>query len=400
MSDPISAFEALKNNDIDAFRHRLDKINFEQISIFNSDWILSRMLTSAKIDDQQKFVVVIIERWSKTLGGDQYANPVENPTDVLSLIIKLRMIEDDVLKFVLKIYEEKITLVELAIVLIDGPSDSETVFGLSRLFIIFGRTTNNNYQLLYDYAYQIGNSTCADYLFEQVADTADPANIPPWVGNFTGVEILPDDSDIEYPQVISSIDKLPTFDEAVHLLSEGQQHLKLENFSIEQIEKHLSLMSDEDFELYITPFVVRKARIALSDDLVLFRLMGPAHPIIGGDLSQDHPCYRWGGCRMFLCGCRENYDDIDEDIYGNSPDLYPYLWFTGACEVCNFQIERPFHAVRLPLYEGGWKGTYCSFDCLRQSIDSEDISSKELIHVYEKDLIQNGTQDRFLSAYE
>lgn len=59
-----------------------------------------------------------------------------------------------------------------------------------------------------------------------------------------------------------------------------------------------------------------------------------------------------GNCRMFTCNCCDIVDDGGD-------------WFIGRCIKCLKIISEPYHALRMPLENGGWCGCYCSFDCLR-----------------------------------
>ena len=63
-----------------------------------------------------------------------------------------------------------------------------------------------------------------------------------------------------------------------------------------------------------------------------------------------------GPCRMLQCICRNVHDDeqVIED------------WYTGQCDTCNKYIANISHSVRYPHENGGWKGCFCSFECIIQ----------------------------------
>jgi len=88
------------------------------------------------------------------------------------------------------------------------------------------------------------------------------------------------------------------------------------------------------------------------------RVWGPLNRILDKDCCAG-PQGK-GPCRMLLCECLENEDD-DEIIYNPKTGM---TWFGGRCQSCNKIIADMSHALRFPRRQGGWKGCYCSFECM------------------------------------
>lgn len=134
----------------------------------------------------------------------------------------------------------------------------------------------------------------------------------------------------------------------------------------------------------------------LGKDEKLFTLLGPANPIYGQIIDPDSPCCKYGGCRMLTCIDFENEDEfgvIDEDDPQENIE-----WFTGACEACHRKIAKKIYALRRPLTFGGWKGTFCSFTCLRKVVPMNDVLNQFIINKIETQLENIGIQDRLVSG--
>lgn len=134
----------------------------------------------------------------------------------------------------------------------------------------------------------------------------------------------------------------------------------------------------------------------IANDEFLFSILGPVNPIYGMLLDPESTCCKYGGCRMFTCVDFEN-----EDEYGiiaeEDPEEY-IEWFTGACEVCHNKIAKKIYALRRPLTFGGWKGTFCSFKCLRSIVPMNDVLNHGLINHIEEQLLEIGIQDRIVTG--
>ncbi len=94
----------------------------------------------------------------------------------------------------------------------------------------------------------------------------------------------------------------------------------------------------------------------------------------------------------------------DEDILDGTADLRMFTddrfthddqgtWFTGSCDRCWLRIKSPRYAVRKPIESGGWRGQYCSWDCVRLDCAPFEAVPKEMTILYEKQCNSIGIYD-------
>ena len=89
--------------------------------------------------------------------------------------------------------------------------------------------------------------------------------------------------------------------------------------------------------------------------------------------SECDKCAAYGGCRQFACTCFEvNALEEDDEDYDA-----PATWFTGECQLCKEEIPEQYAASRVPLSHGGWKGCFCSPECM--ALDNAGAALLELI---------------------
>jgi hypothetical protein len=91
-----------------------------------------------------------------------------------------------------------------------------------------------------------------------------------------------------------------------------------------------------------------------------------------------------GPCRMLECVCRE----FEED--------YPEEWFFGSCDnyFCKKKIRDRSHAVRVPVEEGGWKGCFCSFECLENNLAFKSRNMSFRLEAMRVSINEDGIMDR------
>lgn len=117
-----------------------------------------------------------------------------------------------------------------------------------------------------------------------------------------------------------------------------------------------------------------------SEDAFLTSRLGPVNTLYDAHFSIAEPklrgraprasvefdkecdkCAAYGGCREFICTCFECDPLEEEDVDA------PATWFTGTCGRCEEEIPEQYSARRIPLEGGGWKGCFCSVECLQLS---------------------------------
>lgn len=180
----------------------------------------------------------------------------------------------------------------------------------------------------------------------------------------------------------------------VERLTDGLQFLGISFEDIDHarqvLRTQLSIATTEEKYQILRPVMENRARQQLSSDVVLFRILGPVNPVVDADLTSDGACCNFGGCRMLTCIDFDRYD-VDTDTFDDETD-----WFTGNCQICFLKIANRAHAVRMPLVHGGWRGCYCSIECLRNdySTTAPNIAQRAMIDRIEGQLDEYGIQDR------
>ncbi len=124
-----------------------------------------------------------------------------------------------------------------------------------------------------------------------------------------------------------------------------------------------------------------KAIKTRTEDPELFRAWGPSNLLFGAEI--EDVIDGSADLRMFV----DNRFTPDEQ--GN--------WFTGSCDYCWLRIKNARYAVRKPVEAGGWRGQYCSWDCVRLDCQEYEGAAKEMTVFYEKQCSSIGIYDRLFS---
>ena len=105
-------------------------------------------------------------------------------------------------------------------------------------------------------------------------------------------------------------------------------------------------------------------------------------PALTLKLSQNFPfllestggeCSKYGGCRLFLCKEFEsiNINGDDIDVMAMEEQVIVNDWYRKSCDKCLKRISKRHHGIRQPLCHGGWRGCYCSFECMEVDINDD-----------------------------
>lgn len=151
----------------------------------------------------------------------------------------------------------------------------------------------------------------------------------------------------------------------------------------------------------LSPAVSAVDNEAIEYGTTIFRVLGPLNLFrgpVGSDNNLNGRCGKYG-CRMLTCTCwRLNDDEFDsDDEYGvDTSQEVDRTWFNGACWRCDKRIPRACYAVRRPVNAGGWRGTYCSFDCVENDNDEEplDVIEVATLRIIKEQLNVIGLIDR------
>lgn len=122
------------------------------------------------------------------------------------------------------------------------------------------------------------------------------------------------------------------------IYAESEMTLEENNEIVEDFLSALSIVDDEDE--VIAEYLSENARMSVTEPEI-DRYYGPQNAKIGKKC-----CSFDGRCRMLECKC-----DSGE-------------WFNGYCDECLSSIRDISHSIRYPLKNGGWRGCYCSIECM------------------------------------
>ena len=115
------------------------------------------------------------------------------------------------------------------------------------------------------------------------------------------------------------------------------------------------------------------------------RIFGPANTFLDRNCVSN--VNQLGPCRMLHCLCREyNYDEDN--------DILEMDWFHKRCNFCLRAIRDRSHAIRFPVEDGGWKGCYCSLECMKEDTSYIDDKTNYRIDLMKSTLYDSGIMDR------
>ncbi|HSW76711.1 MAG TPA: hypothetical protein VLG50_06685 [Candidatus Saccharimonadales bacterium] len=348
----------IENDDINELQNNLLLIPFEQLKQNTVDKLLSYIVNLTPLYNSQHSIKCIFDTCYKLL-------PLNNGNlDHLTRLFCDITVTKEALLLVAQTYSSTHPLEYYIEHLIDYDGQPMTMIGAKNLDDIFN-VTNDIWQYLFKKSVEneirkgYTNRLIKEFIEMKMVETALFLPAPTWIIN---------DSTI-------CLDNYN--DNYVDVLTDDEQ-------------KQLSVMTDP-LSIY---------RYKLNFDQTLFKLFGPANVQMSENLLLDDICHIYGGCRMLLCQeYEEQYLDdesVDDMSYGYDNDAFNKThWFTGICDTCLNKIEFLHYAVRLPLYNGGWKGCYCSWDCVRKTLLlPNEIVTFELIDLFEKQINEIGIQDR------
>lgn len=170
-------------------------------------------------------------------------------------------------------------------------------------------------------------------------------------------------------------DIIPTVKDAVDLLL---CDLKNNNIDIVNDKNKTAEITDVLITQYSISTSIEKISmlssikdIPLFDDKIIFQEYGPVNTVYCHTAYADHEheCEKYGGCRMLLCNEFEETNNDGDGIDVLAAEDLLLDWFRWSCDECLRKIPKRHYAIREPLNHGGWRGCYCSFECLKLRIE-------------------------------
>jgi hypothetical protein len=391
----VEAFESKDNEEVE---EKIKLLPLKSINQKTFDKIFEQFSVACFKGNNTQGAVFLLHTWNSF-----YNN--KNQSYATHLFFN-RELDDDLLQFVLKASNETDAFFHLSELLEDDPSD-DLLVAAERIVTLFGtgKLGEDDIKGLLTQAQDRQNFKLENYFGTLLTRIAAPAEKPEWVYDVHNLKILPSEQDLLLiaPVVDVNLTKdnyTLSDEEAVHLATDGlaAQGIYIEDMerSEEELAALLRIMTVEEKAAFFEPVYKNIATYRQGEDKELLTYFGPSNVQVDAILTTDHECCKYGGCRMLLCRCFERYDfDDDEDVVDEDPNLE---WFAGYCLQCRLTILHKWYALRLPIPTGGWKGTYCSFKCLREA--SPNILTTKLIDRIEVSIKKSGIQDRVETVVE
>lgn len=348
---------------------------------------------------------IILRYWSgMETGFDEYEGEVY--PIIPSLFLDHRIPFQN-LYYVMEALRDVVSVLEVAVELFEKGTGENLSLALRNLFDMVGEPSGELYRTLYDEANNSKNEVAKEFVSDLQTYYKRPVDKPKYIFNINGEdEDMIEESDLIdvanatlAEEIISDI-PFDDVDVCAKYLTAGLGKSGLEVVDVEStqqaIKEKLEAMTSEEREKYMGSFLSQDMMDKMYENELLFQILGPVNPIVNGDFSQmNHVCFKYGGCRMLFCNCYELEILSQSDETGSEP-YYPNIpqWFIGYCQNCKRKINKRCYAVRRPLPQGGWKGTFCSWNCVHLSGDMDDDLSIAYADMTQKRLIMSGISDR------
>ena len=373
----------IKNDNIDNLQKVLTVMPLDKLGD-RSDNLLSIFLSVCAGYGRKDAAKIIIKAWKVIYPPEE--------VNILSRLFLIGKINLATLAFIILSYDDY-TYIELMDDLITLDSSPEVITACQKADQIFGSQSYETYKIVQEHAQRLENDNMEEYATDKMEETAPFASIPKWVQNYSEGPLVTE-TELEESVIINPVPfEVPSDDEIVELLTQGLGNLGISvgdiNRAKEYLLKKLSVSTRQEKIEMIRPVMETQAYKVLSGDKNLYRIFGPSNPLINQDLTLNTSSSKYGGCRMFLC-----------DIFNYDSEFdYVVDWFRGVCDQCHLRIRHRWHALRRPRVHGGWEpGSYCSWNCVRESIfidgNEPDLLGHELINIFEQETDKIGIQDR------
>lgn len=376
--------------DVNVIKACLNQLPIGQVSNDNAERLITAFLQVAVQANNREATRMIVEEFGQMRSHIDYLPPVTN-------LFLNSYLTRDMVKFVVESFPD-IEPIQYYVDLVNFPDDLTAIKLVADFATLLPELTNEEWKLLYQMTEDVEeeeypNQMLRAYFQSKVAETGDCVSRPEWVINVPVEDILPIPPD------------LPTVKEAVDLLLEDMKNRMIAtDKSGESVD---ILHGPEIREMLIAQYsiatITEKIKMLETvkdmpsfDSTALFREHGPINTMynIRSFHDPNHECIKYGGCTMFDCAEFEqmNIHGDDLDIMTIDEHVEELDWFRGSCDVCLKKMSSRYHCVRLPLQHGGWRGCYCSVECLRKHITNSHVEA--MASQMEQQLLTIGIRNR------
>lgn len=342
----------------------LEELPIEKLSDKKSEDLLYILFKTSQAVDNKEMVKIILSQWERIYPTGQY-------TTFSSLIFSYDSFDVSLLKFVMDSVKGK-SFVEIIEELYHYGDSDEIIKACIKVLETFGEQPWGHWIILIEMLrYKEDSPNVLNFCLENSKSVAP---------------------EIEKPHRIIHQKNLKTTKE---LVDETLKDLKIKDLSEKQMYEKIKKYFDK-YELPIESIKnIKLDKEEFKNDMMniinsleiqnnkpLFKVLGPDHPNTIVDNKTDFTNVK---NRMFIFN---KYDATEDNI-----ELV--FWFTGNCQRCMFKIPYYHWAVRFPMMYGGWKGCFCSWKCVRESIPDEDEALiNRYIDFYEAEMKKIGIFDR------
>ena len=389
------------DGDNQALRDSLSRLPLAVIPSESSETLINWFLSRCFEHNRTEAACIIIEIFDSS-------RIQVDPLPALTQLFLNTNISREVLVFAIGCFPDKQPL-DFYIDLVNMNGDMLALKAAALLDNIFPDMPSDNWLLLHqlteacDDEDEYRNPMLRTFFETKLAEKSASVSKPDWIRDYPVVDILP------VP------DTIPSVRQAVDLLLEDlkQQNISvMSNTTNESIDvQHGNEVKEQLISQYAISTIIEKIamlshikHIDIFDDIPIFREFGPVntlYSVTDTALDPDHPCSKYGGCRMFTCTEFEQINTDGEEIdimaidefhdhyestifeytpYGQTEKVSEIItintigtpitqidWFRKSCDICLKPISHKHHALRKPLLHGGWRGCYCS-SCFKLTV--------------------------------
>lgn len=364
------------SEDLQKYLQRIPLIQITPTAFYDS---LEKYLKVAMYSGNRQAIRLLIETFEDS-------NLLNDKIPLFTELFRHPEFSEEILKFMIPIFDD-FTLYEHITNLIDYDDDDLSILAAARLNKLYRSLSLSNYKDLEAVAREQQHQHLYQFIEAIIQEISPSAPKPKWVKNYLKKEELPTELEVwnKLPKEKKIDFTLPSIADSVDMLTQGLHAQGELDFDIEESRRFLTqLLStaplDDRLEL-LRPIFTTEHQVDLKDDKIIFRILGPVNAVIDANLTSEAICSKYGGDRMFTCNEFEVID-VEDDSEDFNVD-----WFTGNCQQCNLKIDNRYWAVRRPLAEGGWKGCYCSWKCVREEVIIPSCNDVEMCSIEEEERV-------------
>lgn len=359
--------------------HKNDKAAIECLNIWADNLTIYLPMSDIEVEGtNEKNYKTLYE---KSIDGDikilHKGNPKPTPLNELNPVAELffsNYVNFEILQYVKNLTDE--TFETLINYIINEKNIPKTSIACVKILKLYNpsRVYNSIYDLLdrlEHLALEKKNYFVSDFIFEVKKEHTSFIEKPSWLIETEKTDeqlykerkniinqMLEKDSSSSYNELFDKdIDNILDYFDITGILVDDEQNVTsmLNNVSKTTKLIYLYLVKEEnEFQDILSSEPEEYSKIE--------KYLGPRNMFNNDDFSQSEIKQKIYSEYMMTCNIYEDNDDYDGQFVRN------YDWFTGNCSYCGKKIPYRQYCVRKPHKWGGWKGCYCSWDCVLNDV--------------------------------